>query len=103
MTPNPICELNMTKTEIIDQIAKKTAVAKKDISAVIDELGLVILREVKAARSIRITGLGTFSLRKTKARTGINPKTKEKIKIPARKKMAFKASSTVGDHLNPNK
>ena len=54
-------------------------------------------------RSFRVAGLGTFSLKKTKARKGRNPATGEQIKIKASKRMAFKMSAPVKDLLNPQK
>jgi DNA-binding protein HU-beta len=50
-----------------------------------------------------VAGLGTFDLKKTKARKGVNPATGEAIKIKAKKRMAFKPSSQVKELLNPSK
>lgn len=47
-----------------------------------------------------LKGLGTFEVRERKARTGINPRTRETIEIPASKVPAFKASSTLKDAVN---
>jgi DNA-binding protein HU-beta len=48
-----------------------------------------------------VAGLGTFALKKSKARKGVNPATGEPIKIKAKKRMAFKPSSQVKALLNP--
>jgi len=56
--------------------------------------------EVKAGRPFRLAGLGTFNLRKSKARQGRNPATGAPIKIAASKRMAFTASSVVKSMLN---
>ncbi len=93
----------LTKVEMIDQIAKEANIAKTAARAALDSFVNMCTKEIKAGRSMRVAGLGTFSLKKTKARKGMNPKTGEAIKIAAKKRMAFKPSSQVKDMLNPTK
>ena len=93
----------MTKVDMIDQIAKDAGIAKTAARAALDSFVGMCSKEVKAGRTMRIAGLGTFSLKKTKARKGMNPKTGEPIKIAAKKRMAFKPSSHIKGMLNPTK
>lgn len=88
----------MNKTELINAIAEKAnlpkAAAKSALDAVIEAIGGALAQNDKVA----ILGFGTFSVSEKGARTGINPRTKEKIEIPARKAVKFKA----GAELNAN-
>ncbi len=85
----------MNKAELIIEIQKKLgaeatkACAEKALNAVID----CIKAGVKKNKKLQLIGFGTFSVAERKARTGINPRTKEKIKIKASKVVKFKAGS----------
>ncbi len=94
---------NMTKADMIDQISKSADITKAQSKAALDSFIDMCSKEVKAARNFRVSGLGTFSLKKAKARKGVNPATGEKIKIKASKRMAFKPSAQVKSLLNPSK
>ena len=93
----------MTKLEMIDQMAKDACIAKTAAKAVLESFDTLAVKEVKAGRPLRVAGLGTFSLKKAKARKGVNPKTGEQIKISAKKRMTFKSAAQVKALLNPSK
>ncbi|WP_052515499.1 HU family DNA-binding protein [Dethiosulfatarculus sandiegensis] len=93
----------MTKTDMIDVIAKTAGIPKTAAKASLESFVAMCRKEIKANRPFRVAGLGTFALKKTKARKGVNPATGEPIKIKAKKRMAFKPSSQVKELLNPNK
>jgi len=93
----------MTKSEMIDQIAKDAEISKLAAKAALESLVNTLAQEVKQNRPFRVAGLGTFSLKKTKARKGVNPATGESIKIKAKKRMAFKPGAQVKELLNPSK
>ncbi len=81
----------MNKTELVEAIAKDTDMTKADAErALISVLGN-IWKGVKKA-PVQLVGFGTFKHTKRKARTGVNPATGAKIKIPAKTVMTFKAS-----------
>ncbi len=73
--------------EILGADATK-ACAERAVNAVIEAIQF----GVKKQKKLQLIGFGTFSVVERKARTGINPKTKEKIKIKASKAVKFKAS-----------
>ena len=77
--------------EIQKNLGKETskACAERALNAVID----AIKAGVKKHKRLQLIGFGTFSVVERKARTGINPQTKEKIKIKASKAIKFKAGS----------
>ena len=59
------------------------------------DLVSAIVRQLKKEGRFTLPGFGTFTVRKTKARTGLNPRTGEKVKVKAGKTVRFKASPTL--------
>ncbi len=90
----------MTKAELINLIAEKGEYSKKDaekaLSAVIGSITDVLTNGDK----ISLVGFGTFEVRDRAAKTAINPLTKEKIDVPAKKVPAFKAGKALKDAVN---
>ena len=82
----------MTKAELVSKIAKEADITKKAASAALSAVVGAIHDELKKNGKIRISNLGTFKVVKKKARTGVNPQTKKKIKIPAGKVPRFSSS-----------
>ena len=80
----------MTKAEIIARVAKEAKITKTQAEKAVNAVTGTITKDLKKGGSITLTGFGTFSVAKLKARTGRNPRTGEKIKIPARKTPKFK-------------
>ncbi len=87
----------MNKTELVDQVAEKAGMSKKDsekaVKAVLDSItdGLV------KGEKVQLVGFGTFEVRKRKERYGRNPATGEKIKIEALNVPAFKPGKALKD------
>lgn len=80
----------MTKQEFIADIAEKTKLPKSEVATVINT-GLDLITVKIKKEPVVLTGFGTFTVSKRKARTGRNPKTGAKIQIPAMKTPRFKA------------
>lgn len=74
---------NINKDTLVDAIAAKTELAKKEVEAVIETLLEKITEEIRTGNKVTLTGFGTFKVSNRAAREGINPQTKEKIQIPA--------------------
>ncbi len=90
----------MNKTELMNAVAAKSDVDKKDVEKVVTALFDTIVEEVAAGNDIRVVGFGTFECRERKERTGVNPRTKEQITIPASKIPAFKAGKAFKDAVD---
>lgn len=90
----------MTKTEFVDAVTKAAGITKKDTEAVINASLDTIMASLKKGESVQFVGFGTFEVRDRAARNGINPKTKEKIKIKASKAAAFKAGKKLKDTVS---
>jgi len=75
----------MNKQELIDAIAEKASLSKADAKRALEAFTDTVTGQLKKGQTVRLIGFGTFSVRKRKARQGVNPQTKETIKIKARK------------------
>jgi len=80
-----IAEVIQTSTDCTGTAAKRAA----------GDLMVAIVKELKKAGGFRLPGFGTFTVRKTKARKGLNPRTGEAIRVKAGKTVRFKASPTL--------
>jgi DNA-binding protein HU-beta len=89
----------LTKSDLIDVLADKTQSKKKDVKALIDGFVDEISGTLGKGGKVQITGFGTFEVRSRKARTGVKPGTKTKIKIPASKYPAFKPGKALKDEI----
>jgi DNA-binding protein HU-beta len=87
----------MTKVELISKVAKEAKITKVAAGKAIDSVTDSITKELKKGGRITLTGFGTFSVAKRKARTGRNPQTGEKIKIRAAKTARFKPGKGLKD------
>lgn len=90
----------MSRTELIEFAAAETGVSKAETGRVLDALLNGIQAGLKKEGKVTLVGFGTFSAKKRAAREGINPLTKEAIKIPAKTVASFKAGSKLKDALN---
>ena len=90
----------MTKADLITVVAQKTNLSKKDsdkaVAAVLD----AITETLAAGQKVSLVGFGTFEVKERAAREGINPRTKEKIIIPASKLPSFKAGKALKEEVS---
>ena len=85
------------KAELVDRVAKKTQLTKKEVSATVEALFETIQEALKAGEKVQVIGFGTFEVRERAARKGRNPQTGKEIKIKASKVPAFKAGKALKD------
>lgn len=81
----------MNKTELIDKIAASAGLSKADSKKALDAALGAVKEALVAGDKVALVGFGTFSVNERPAREGINPLTKEKIQIAAKKVAKFKA------------
>jgi DNA-binding protein HU-beta len=74
---------NVNKDGLVEAVALKTDMAKKDVEMVIDTIVDVITEELRQGSKVTLTGFGAFRVSKRAPREGINPQTKARIQIPA--------------------
>ena len=87
----------MNKTELINSVAEKAGLKKTEAKAAVEAVITSIADTLQQDGKVSIIGFGAFSVTTKAARTGINPKTKAKIEIPARKAVKFKAGADLND------
>jgi DNA-binding protein HU-beta len=94
----------MTKSELVNRMAEEAGITKKAAGGALNALVAAIHDSLKKKDGkIRIAELGTFKVIKKKARTGVNPQTKQKIKIPAAKVPRFSASRALKEAVKKAK
>ncbi|AFZ67732.1 HU family DNA-binding protein [Deinococcus peraridilitoris] len=87
------------KTHIVEAIADKAGLSKKQAAEVFDAFGDIVVDALKGGKSVGLPGLGTFSVTSTAERQGVRPGTSERITIPAGKKVRFKIASNLKGNL----
>lgn len=85
------------KAELIERVAGKTDLTKKEVTATVDALFEVIQEALKDGEKVQIIGFGNFEVRERAARKGRNPQTGEEIEIGASKVPAFKPGKALKD------
>lgn len=88
------------KADLVDAIADQTGLSKKQASDVLEALSGTMTKLLKKEERIQFPSLGSFQVARRKARTGINPKTKEPIQIKASKTVKFKIGKELRDQIN---
>ncbi|MEE0946464.1 MAG: HU family DNA-binding protein [Acutalibacteraceae bacterium] len=89
----------MKKSELVSAIAEKAGISKVAADKALAAFVETVESELKAGGEVALVGFGTFKVAERAARTGINPKTKEKIQIAASKAPVFKAGKAFKDAL----
>lgn len=90
----------MNKYELINAMAEKTGDSKKATSEALKAFIDVISDALVKGDKVQLVGFGTFETRARAARKGLNPQTKEEIKIPACKAPVFKAGRALKEIVN---
>ena len=89
----------MTKAEFIDKVADKSGLTKRDASAAVDAFLDSITEALSAGDAVSFTGFGKFSAQQRAARQGVNPRTGERVQIPAAIVPKFSAGSQLKQAL----
>ena len=90
----------MNKTQLVDVVALKTGLKKKEAEAAVNAMTDAIAEALKAGDKVQIIGFGTFDVKECAAREGRNPRTGETIKIAASKRPVFSAGSALKNSIN---
>ncbi len=91
------------KGDVINAIAEQAGISKKEATAAFDAFVSHISESCQKGERCAVPGLGSFSISHRKAREGRNPRTREKINIPASKNVRFKAGKDLRDAVNAPK
>ena len=90
----------MNKAELIAAMATSTRLSKVECKKALESVVEIIMKALKKGKSVVLTNFGTFQVVQRKARTGVNPSTGEKMKIPARKVAKFKIGKKLKTIVN---
>ena len=91
------------KADVINAIAEQAGISKKEASAAFDAFVNYISDSCQRGERCAVPGLGSFSISQRRAREGRNPRTNEKINIPASKNVRFKAGKDLREAVNAAK
>ena len=89
----------MTKTELELALAEATQTNKKTAGVFLDTLSAIAYKATKKNGEFVVPGFGKLVKQRRKARTGINPSTKQKIKIPAKTVLKFRVAKVAKDAI----
>ena len=89
----------MTKAEFTDRVASKSGLSKRDATKAVDAFLDSITECLRAGEQVSFTGFGKFSPQHRKERQGVNPRTGEKVTIPAARVPKFSAGSQLKQAL----
>ena len=89
----------MTKTELVDQVAARTNLSKKDAAAAVDAVFSTISESLARGEKVQLIGFGSFEVRERAERIGRNPQTVAEMTIPAKKVPAFKPGKQLKDSV----
>ncbi|WP_251717002.1 HU family DNA-binding protein [Lactobacillus agrestimuris] len=87
------------KAELVSDVATKTELTKKDVTAAVDAIFSSIQDELTNGNKVQLIGFGTFEVRHRVARKGRNPQTGKEIEIPASEVPAFKPGKALKDAI----
>jgi DNA-binding protein HU-beta len=90
----------MTMNDLIASLAAETGLAKTQVRSVIDAFATQVEASIKIGDDVRVSGFGVFEGKRNEARDGRNPRTGEKIKIPASTAVRFRPSKELKDKVN---
>ena len=90
----------MTKADLIEGVSRAVEMSRKDSEVIVETVFDSIVRSLRSGDKIEIRGFGSFRTRQRKPRVGRNPKTGDRVEVPAKKIPFFKPSKELKDLVN---
>jgi len=90
----------MTKAELVEEVSEKTGLPKKQAEIVVNTVFESIVDTLKTGEKIELRGFGSFRIRHRGPRLGRNPKTGDKVEVPAKRIPYFKPGKELREMLN---
>ena len=90
----------MTKADLIDEVSRLAELTRKDSEIIVETIFDSIIEAIQKGEKIEIRGFGSFRTRERRGRVGRNPKTGEKVEVPAKRIPFFKPSKELKDLVN---
>jgi integration host factor subunit beta len=90
----------MTKADLIEEVSRVVEMTRKDSEVIVEAIFDSVVRALRSGDKIEIRGFGSFRTRERQARIGRNPKTGERVDVPAKRIPYFKPSKELKDLVN---
>jgi integration host factor subunit beta len=90
----------MTKADLIEEVARVVEMTRKDSEVIVEAIFDSIVKSLRAGDKIEIRGYGSFRTRERQPRVGRNPKTGDRVEVPAKRIPYFKPSKELKDLVN---
>ncbi|WP_419807101.1 HU family DNA-binding protein [Terriglobus sp.] len=90
----------MTKADLVDEVAALGDLTRRDADVIVETIFNGMIDALRADDKIEIRGFGSFRSRQRKSRTGRNPKTGQRVEVPAKRVPYFKPSKELRDQVN---
>ena len=90
----------MTKADLIEEVSRLAELTRKDSEVIVETIFDSVVRALRSGDKIEIRGFGSFRTRQRKPRVGRNPKTGDRVEVPAKKIPFFKPSKELKDMVN---
>ncbi len=90
----------MTKADLIEEVSRVVEMTRKESEVIVEAIFDSIVRALREGDKIEIRGFGSFRTRERQARLGRNPKTGERVEVPAKRIPYFKPSKELKDLVN---
>ena len=90
----------MTKAELVDGVSRNSGLSKKDAEVIVQTVLDSIIDSLQNGEKVELRGFGSFRLRERAPRQGRNPKTGEKVQVPAKKVPYFKPGKELRELIN---
>ena len=90
----------MNKNDIVKVVAEHTGLTQKEVAAVIDQMFEATIKALAKGEEVSFAGFGKFVVKKRASRESINPRTKEVVKVPGCKAVAYRPSKNIKEAVN---
>jgi integration host factor subunit beta len=90
----------MTRADLIEEVSRLAELPRKDSELIVEIIFESVVRALRAGEGTEIRGFGSFRIRQRKPRIGRNPKTGDRVEVPAKKIPFFKTSKELKDMVN---
>ena len=91
----------MTKADLVEKVTSAGELTRRDGEVIVETIFDAVIGALKSGDKIEIRGFGSFRTRQRNPRIGRNPKTGERVEVPAKKVPYFKPSKELRDLVNP--
>jgi DNA-binding protein HU-beta len=88
---------SVTKNDLIKKVVAKTSKTNKDVTEIVTAALDAIRESLEAGEEVRLINFGVFSVKKSAARPGVNPKTREKMEVPEKMRVKFAPGKELND------